>query len=158
MAVYGGLTEHNLTLQLELWYITVLRLILHLLWLDTRCEPGTNTSGDTKSFGCFCSVLLLPVLESQKSIVKETVADEKLINQACSRRGAFFQQNKNHYLSLDQTAAEIAPVLHLITLFNPKCCAPLIPPLFSLFGRTSSRQTEGQMSFFSAVLQRQQPN
>lgn len=83
---------------------------------------------------------------NRKNIVKETVADDKLIKQACSRRGAISLRNKSHYLSLDQTAAEIAPVLHLITLFNPKCCTPLISPLFPLFGQTGSRQTEGLLA------------
>lgn len=83
---------------------------------------------------------------NRRNIVKETVADEKLIKQACSRRGAVFPQNKSHYLSCDQTAAETAPVLHLITLFNPKCCTPLIPPLFSLFEQTGSRHTDGLLA------------
>lgn len=70
------------------------------------------------------------------------------------QKRSYFLHKKSHYLSLDQTAAEIAPVLHLITLFNPKCCTPLIPSLFSLFEQTGSRQTEGLLAnvFFCLFL------
>lgn len=46
---------------------------------------------------------------NRKNIAKETFADETLLKQACSRRGAILLQNKSHYLSPDQTAAKITP-------------------------------------------------